>query len=255
MNTYVIYGSVCFFVFMAGFVDAIAGGGGLISLPAYMIAGLPAHTAIATNKMSSSMGTTVASWHYFRQGFMKWKLCIPAIMGAIVGSSLGARLTLLIPENVLKIAMLIVLPVILFYVTKSKTLSGEAENREEVINGTLIFKCVLIALTIGVYDGIYGPGTGTFLMLLFSGFCRMTMNDAAGTTKAINLTTNITALIVFIMNGKVLLGLGITAGICNMIGNFLGSHCFTDKGTKIVKPIMIVVIVIFFIKVLTELIG
>ena len=92
-------------------------------------------------------------------------------------------------------------------------------------------------------------------MLLFSGFCHLTMNDAAGTTKAINLTTNITALVVFLVNGKGLLGLGIAAGICNMIGNFLGSHCFTDKGTKIVKPIMIVVIVIFFIKVLTELIG
>ena len=255
MNTYIMYGIVCVAVFLAGFVDSIAGGGGLISLPAYMIAGLPAHTAIATNKMSSSMGTAIASWHYFRQGFMKWKLCLPSILAAILGSSIGARLTLMIPENVLKIAMLIILPVILFYVTRSKTLSGETQNTEEVINGTLIFKCILIAFGIGIYDGIYGPGTGTFLMLLFSGFCHLTMNDAAGTTKAINLTTNITALVVFLVNGKVLLGLGITAGICNMIGNFLGSHCFTDKGTKIVKPIIIVVIVIFFIKVLTELIG
>lgn len=253
MNTYVMYGMICMFVFVAGFVDAIAGGGGLISLPAYMIAGLPAHNAIATNKMSSSMGTAVASWHYFRQGYMKWKLCIPSIVAAIVGSSIGAKLALLISDQVLKVAMLVILPVILFYVTKSKTLSGEVQNQEEVINGALVFKCVLIALIIGIYDGIYGPGTGTFLMLLFSGFCHLTMNDAAGTTKAINLTTNITALVVFLVNGKVLLGLGITAGVCNMVGNFLGSHCFSDKGTKIVKPIMVVVIVIFFIKVLTEL--
>lgn len=255
VNTYIMYGIVCLCVLLAGFVDSIAGGGGLISLPAYMIAGLPAHTAIATNKMSSSMGTAIASWHYFRQGFMKWKLCIPSVLAAIVGSWLGARLTLLIPDRALKIAMLVVLPVILFYVTRSKTLSGDAQNEEEVINGSLIFKCVLIALGIGVYDGVYGPGTGTFLMLLFTGFCHLTMNDAAGTTKAINLTTNITALTVFLINGKVLLGLGIAAGVCNMIGNFLGSHCFTDKGTKIVKPIMIVVIVIFFIKVVSELIG
>lgn len=255
MNTYVIYGIVCLCVLVAGFVDSIAGGGGLITLPAYMIAGLPPHTAIATNKMSSSMGTAVSSWHYFRQGFMKWKLCIPAILAAILGSDLGARLTLMVPERALKIAMLVILPVILFYVTRSKTLSGEVKNNEEEITGKLIFKCILIALVIGIYDGMYGPGTGTFLMLLFSGFCHMSMNDAVGTTKAINLTTNITALAVFLMNGKVLLGLGIAAGICNMIGNFLGSHCFTDKGTKIVKPIMIVVIVIFFIKVLTELIG
>ena len=81
-----VYLVVCFFVFLAGFVDSIAGGGGLISLPAYMIAGLPVHTAIATNKMSSFMGTSVATYHYMKKGFMKWKICIPAIFGAIAGS-------------------------------------------------------------------------------------------------------------------------------------------------------------------------
>lgn len=82
-NVVLVYLVVCFFVFLAGFVDSIAGGGGLISLPAYMIAGLPVHTAIATNKMSSSMGTFVASFHYMKKGFMKWKICIPAVFGAI----------------------------------------------------------------------------------------------------------------------------------------------------------------------------
>ena len=115
-------------------------------------------------------------------------------------------------------------------------------------------KSILIAAVVGIYDGIYGPGTGTFLMLLFTGFCHMTLNDAVGATKAINLTTNITALVVFLINGKVLLPLGIAAGVCNMAGNYLGSHSFTSNGHKIVKPVMIVVIVIFFIKVLTELI-
>lgn len=91
-----VYLVVCFFVFLAGFVDSIAGGGGLISLPAYMIAGLPVHTAIATNKMSSSMGTFVASFHYMKKGFMKWKICIPAVFGAIVGSWIGSHLALLI---------------------------------------------------------------------------------------------------------------------------------------------------------------
>ena len=85
-----VYLVVCFFVFLAGFVDSIAGGGGLISLPAYMIAGLPVHTAIATNKMSSFMGTSVATYHYMKKGFMKWKICIPAIFGAIAGSWMGS---------------------------------------------------------------------------------------------------------------------------------------------------------------------
>ena len=109
-----VYLVVCFFVFLAGFVDSIAGGGGLISLPAYMIVGLPAHTAIATNKISSSMGTAVSSFYYLRQGFMKWKFCAPSIVAAFIGSALGAKITLMIDEKVLKIAMLIVLPIILF---------------------------------------------------------------------------------------------------------------------------------------------
>ena len=248
-NVILVYLVVCFFVFLAGFVESIAGGGGLFSLPAYMIAGLPVHTAIATNKMSSFMGTSVATYHYMKKGFMKWKICIPAIFGAIAGSWMGSHLALLISDRVLKIAMVIVLPVILFYVLRSKALQGNDENTTDAVNGMLIFKCILIAVVIGIYDGIYGPGTGTFLMLLFTGFCHMTLNDAAGTTKAINLTTNITALVVFLINGKVLLPLGIAAGCCNMAGNYLGSHSFTSNGHKIVKPVMIVVIVIFFIKV------
>ena len=87
-----------------------------------MIAALPAHTAIATNKISSAMGTTVSTFYYLRQGFMKWKICVPAIVAAIAGSSLGAKITLMIDEKVLKIAMLVVLPVILFYVLRSKAL-------------------------------------------------------------------------------------------------------------------------------------
>ena len=141
-----VYLVVCFFVFLAGFVDSIAGGGGLISLPAYMIAGLPVHTAIATNKMSSSMGTFVASFHYMKKGFMKWKICIPAVFGAIAGSWIGSHLALLISEKALKIAMLVVLPVILFYVLRSKALKGKDENATEVINGMLIFKSILIAV-------------------------------------------------------------------------------------------------------------
>ena len=147
-----VYLVVCFFVFLAGFVDSIAGGGGLISLPAYMIAGLPVHTAIATNKMSSFMGTSVATYHYMKKGFMKWKICIPAIFGAIAGSWMGSHLALLISDRVLKIAMVIVLPVILFYVLRSKALQGNDENTTDAVNGMLIFKCIQS------YNQYYGTG-------------------------------------------------------------------------------------------------
>lgn len=101
---------------------------------------------------------------------------------------------------------------------------------------------------------VFTDGNGYISDAFVYGIRHMTLNDAAGTTKAINLTTNITALVVFLINGKVLLPLGIAAGVCNMAGNYLGSHSFASNGHKIVKPVMIVVIVIFFVKVLTELI-
>ena len=159
------------------------------------------------------MGTAVSSFYYLRQGIMKWKICAPAIVAAILGSSLGAKITLMIDEKVLKTAMLIVLPIILFYVLRSKALQENPDYEAvDKITPVLIMKCIFIAFVVGIYDGIYGPGTGTFLMLLFTAFCHLSLHDAAGTTKAINLTTNISALAVFLFNGAAYIPLGITAG-------------------------------------------
>ena len=105
-----------------------------------------------------------------------------------------------------------------------------------------------------MYDGFYGPGTGTFLMLLLTGIARISLNEAAGTTKIVNLSSNYAALAVFLFNGKVLLPLGITAGIFSMAGNYLGASAFTKKGAKFVKPIIILVLVLFFVKIIMELI-
>lgn len=249
MLTYLI---VCPLVFLAGFVDSIAGGGGLISLPAYMFAGLPVHTAIATNKMSSSMGTTVSTVHYFRQGYVKWNICLPSIAAAMVGSWSGAHLSLGLSEHVLKIFILVILPFIAFYVMRKKNLEREDVPKHPL--KTTVLLCCLVSLAVGIYDGVYGPGTGTFLILLFTGLCRLNLQDAAGTTKVINLTTNLSALVVFLLNQKVYLPLGITAGLCNMAGNYIGSRQFSKDGTKVVRPIILLVLVIFFVKTLTELI-
>lgn len=153
---------VCPLVFLAGFIDAIAGGGGLISLPAYMLAGLPPHIAIGTNKLSSAVGTTVATAQYISKGFMVWRLAVPAIVFSLIGANIGSNLTLLVPENAFLIIMLIALPVIAIYVFTHKSLSNPFEP--EIT--TRVWVVVLAsAFFIGMYDGFYGPGTGTFLML------------------------------------------------------------------------------------------
>lgn len=111
-----------------------------------------------------------------------------------------------------------------------------------------------MAFVIGVYDGFYGPGTGTFLLLILTSAAHMKLNEANGIAKVINLSTNVSALFVFLMNGKTLLLLGIVAGLFSICGNYLGTCFFDKKGAKSVKPLMIIVLMIFFVKVLLEII-
>ena len=242
---------ICGLVFLAGYVDAIAGGGGLISLPAYMIAGLPIHAAIATNKLSSAMGTIVSTWHYARSGFIQLRLAIPCVLCALVGGSLGAQLVLLIDADILQILMLIILPLTAFYVFKSKNFQ-QTDKDSYPLKKTLII-AMGCALIIGAYDGFYGPGTGTFLILLLSGVAHLRLDAAAGITKVINLTTNLSSLFVFLLNGQVLILIGLLAGCFSIAGNFLGARTFTKSGGSVARPIIIVVLCVFFVKVIYDL--
>lgn len=238
---------VCPLVFLAGFIDAIAGGGGLVSLPAYLLAGLPPHLAIGTNKLSSSIGTTVATGQYARKGFMLWKMALPTCILSLLGSWVGSNLTLLVPEKAFMIVMLIALPLIALYVFTHKTL---ARDTEAEITTRAWVVALASAFGIGMYDGFYGPGTGTFLLLLLTGMAHLTLRQAAGITKVINLSSNIGALSVFLVNGTVLLPLGLSAAVFGMAGNYLGARSFIRKGEAIARPVIITVLAILMIKIL-----
>lgn len=241
---------VCPFVFLGGFVDAVAGGGGLISLPAYMIAGLSPIDAIGTNKFSASCGTMVATMRYSRCGFIHWRELIPAIISALVGSWIGARLALMVENDIFKIFMFIVLPITAFFVLNKKTLSKYRAPHPGRKTNTII---AILALFMGVYDGFYGPGTGTFLMLLLICVARIGMEEAVGSTKVINLSTNLASLSVYLVHGKVLFPLALIAAVFGIAGNYIGARYFTRKGTGFVKPLIIFVLSIFFVKLCWEL--
>lgn len=243
---------VCPLAFIAGFVDSIAGGGGLISLPAFIFAGLPVHNAIATNKLQSTMGTTIATIKYAMSGYMVKKFVIVGVACGLLGSWGGSNLALLADDTVLRIIMLVALPFIAFFVLRTKNLDAFSKDPLPLRKAMAI--TAAIALVIGVYDGFYGPGTGTFLMLLLPALAHQDVRTAAGTTKAINLSTNVAALVVFLVNGAVLLPLGLTAGLFNIAGNYLGANKFTQAGSSIVRPIMLVVLVLFAAKLVFDLI-
>lgn len=241
---------VCPLVFLGGFVDAIAGGGGLISLPAYMIVGLNPIDAIGTNKFSASCGTFVATMRYSRCGFIHWRELIPAVIVALIGSWIGARLALLVENDIFKVIMLVVLPLTAVFVLNKKTLS---KYRLPYTGRKTITIISILAMMMGVYDGFYGPGTGTFLMLMLVGIAHVSLQEAVGTTKVINLSTNVASLSVYLVHGKVLFPLALVAAIFGIAGNYIGARYFTKKGVGFVKPIIVAVLTIFFVKLCWEL--
>jgi len=244
---------VCPLVFVAGFVDAIAGGGGLISLPAYLISGIPVHMAIGTNKLSSCMGTALSTIRYGRKGFIPLKLAPFAVVCALAGSTIGAELALLIDDGVFRIVMLFILPLTAAYVLFGRGVSAvEGETQIPFLKTVLV--TVLVAFFIGMYDGFYGPGTGTFMILFLVGAGKLRLADANGLSKAMNLSTNVAALTVYLLNGKVIYPLGLAAGAFSILGNYLGTRLFVKNGAKAAKPIILVVLTIFFVKTVLELV-
>ena len=238
---------VCPLVLLAGFVDAIGGGGGLISLPAYLIAGLPAHQAIATNKLSSACGTALTTARFARQGLIPWVMAVPCVAMGLLGSFCGAKLSLLMDSGVLSKVLYVVLPVTAVLVLRKNVLRETPDTTMSRRKTTAI--AAAISLGVGVYDGFYGPGTGTFLIILFSLLAKLDVRSANGLCKAVNLTTNVTSLIVFLRGGQVLIALGLAAAACNMLGNYIGSGMAIKSGVKITRPIIIFVLLLLLLRV------
>lgn len=243
---------ICPLIFCAGFVDSVAGGGGLISLPAYIFAGVPMHIAYGTNKFANCIGTSVASAKFFKSGNIKLKPAILSALGALVGSAIGAQLVIMLDEKYLKYCLIFILPIVAIYLLFNRNFGSEDKVRELEIK-KLYALSVIIGVIIGAYDGFFGPGTGTFLVIAFTTICGFNMITASGNAKIVNLASNLSALIIYLINGKVAFAIGIPAAICAVAGNYLGAHLAIKNGGKFIKPIIIMVIGMLFIKVIYEL--
>ena len=240
---------VCPLLFLSGFVDSIGGGGGLISIPAFLMAGLSPHAAIATNKLGAFGGLTLSAARFAKSGCLSLKLSVFSVIAAILGSFLGAHLSLLVSENVMSHILIFVLPLSAFFVLNKRFFNDEGHDAVSLDRRT-IFTAVTAAFIIGGYDGFYGPGTGTFLIIAFTAFAHLSVKTASGQAKIINLTTNITSLIVFLLNGQVLIPLGLAGCVCSMLGGYLGAGLALKNGAKIVRPIILAVLLLLLIKVI-----
>lgn len=247
-----IYLLVCPLVFLAGFVDSIAGGGGLISLPAYYLTGMPVPLAHGTNKMGAFMGTAVATAKYAWEGHIPWKEGLIASIGSLLGSYLGAQLLLILPERYIMIGVVAAMPLVAGFVLFNKDSLQPRRVVEGRLSETL---CALIGLVIGVYDGLIGPGTGTFLQLLFISVIGMEVLKASGAARLVNLCSNIGALIGMMLAGKVLYALALPAAAFGMAGNYLGSSLAIKKGSSLIRTLLIVVLALLMITLLYRLLS
>lgn len=241
-------------IFLAGFVDSIAGGGGLISLPAYLFIGVPSHYALGTNKLSSTIGTVFSTLRYARGRTIVYSIGIPSVVGSLIGSYIGSRLALFLSDDVLKIVLTFLIPIAAVIVFLSRP-RGNGEKKDEKVytNAKTIIISALIGLAIGTYDGFFGPGTGTFLIIFYVSILSLDHVSASGTAKIVNLASNIGALATFIAGGKVFYSLGLPAALFGVAGNWLGSGVALKKGAKVIKPVMLAVLILLFIKIITDM--
>ena len=231
----------------AGFVDSAAGGGGLISLPAYLFAGLPPHYTYATNKFSAACGTTFATASFFKSGAMNVKVGVLAAVGSFAGSALGAHIVLLLSDEALRTMMFIILPIAAAIILWQRNLPDE--NRDDgTLNGKKALLALAIGLGIGLYDGIMGPGTGTFAIIAFTTLMGFDLKTANGNGKVLNLAS----LFTYLMSGLVVFPIGIPCAVSNIVGNLLGSHFALKKGAKFIRPMMLVVLVLLLGKLISD---
>ena len=231
---------------LAGFVDAIAGGGGLIAIPALLAVGIPPVTAFGTNKLQSVVGTVIAAFTYWRKGFVSPKLLAVAIPLTFGGSFLGALAVKSIDTTVLQYAVPVALIAVALYFAFAPRLTDEDSHARL---GIAIF-LPLMGFAVGFYDGILGPGTGSFMTLGFVTLFGFGVTRAAGHTKVLNLTSNLGALALFIPSGNVV---WLVAGVMivgQIIGGYLGALTGIRFGARLIRPLVVVVSIALAVKLL-----
>ena len=237
-------------VFLAGFIDSIAGGGGLISLPAYLIAGIPIHQAMGTNKLSSSFGSLSASITFFLHRKLWLKLAFYASFFAFTGAYLGTRLALLVPANTLKTLLILVLPFMALFILRKRPETTFTQEEK-----TPWIKIAWISFLVGMYDGFIGPGTGTLLIFGFVGVVKMAYTQASANAKVVNLASGLASLVAFSLSGNVNVSLGILAAGASILGNVTGSHLAIKMGKRIIQPMLVLVLGLLLLKLVWDQLG
>lgn len=239
------YFTVFLLIGFSGFIDSIAGGGGLISVPTYLALGMPADFILGTNKSVSSTGTSFAVFRYIRSGTIIWPTVIYAIVAALIGSAIGASLASYLSRSLIFALLLAVIP-ILFYL-QARHLQAE-RVKFDLTRRQVISRAILAGFFIGGYDGIFGPGTGTFLLLAFMIFLQMSTREASANARIVNYASNVSAFIYFLIQGRIYWPVALVAIVGSICGNWLGSGLVIRNADKVVVPVFRFVLLLLMLK-------
>ena len=225
---------------LAGFVDAIAGGGGLIMMPALFSVGLPPHIVLGTNKLISSCGTALAAIAYIQKGLFKPRFWLSCIGATLVGSILGAVTIRYLDASLIKKAMPLIIFAVAIYLLIPK------KHPDPTVSATPAPRLPQTAAGIGMgfYDGFVGPGTGTFWTVIALRIFRQEIVQAAGLARFMNLVSNIAALTAFALLGSVNWQLGLLLGLANIVGGYIGAHSAIRFGAPFIRPAFITLVLL-----------
>jgi uncharacterized membrane protein YfcA len=225
--------------FVAGLVDAIAGGGGLLTVPALLTAGLPPHVVFGTNKGSAVFGSFSALLRFWRAGLVDRPRARVLFPLGMLGSFAGAGLVLLVKPDVLKPVVLVLLlaaGAVVAFVRPPADADRQPVPKKAVLEGALI------ALVIGAYDGFFGPGTGTFLIIAFVTVLHFSLQQASANAKVVNFASNLAAVVIFTARGLVLWKVAIPMAVAQFLGGTTGAHLAVKGGDRVVRRVVLVVV-------------
>lgn len=233
---------LCGFAFIAGFIDSIVGGGGLVQVPAFFVLypNLPVSNIIGTNRLASAVGTSVAAWNYSRHVSLPWKTVLWAGAGAAMLSYAGALVQSRLPASVLKPVILVLIIAIAVYTYRKKDLGLYDKFRVEARR--LHWYALGIGMALGFYNGMIGPGTGSLLVFGFVRLIGYSFLNASAIAKIVNVVADITSLVFFLVNKYVLFHLALPMMVCNVAGSYLGSRLAVLRGNQFIRRVFLVVV-------------
>ena len=222
---------------------------GLIALPAYMMCGMPIYYVYGCNKFQCAFGSTIAAWKYFKSGCLDLKVTLISAITAFLSSMLGTRIIFYLKEEQIRSMLMVLLPLTAILVIFMKNAWNYTDTRKS-LTVPVALKALLIGMTLGLYDSMYGPGGGTIAMLLFTFLLKYDIRTASGNAKLTLIVSNYTALLSYVLSGNVLYAIAVPCAFCNVLGNYLGAGFAIKNGAKIIRPVMICVVTVLIIKII-----